>query len=166
LFFCFSILFSPYNAAVLSLAHFVLGSIWSSVDVAIFHCTYNQVSFLFFPFFLDFPQMDRSIVQLLGVFVVFALVAFQSSPRVYNFRYGMLFVFFFVLSLTHFFSAGPASLPLAPMQVAQKEFLDYHGNGAAIFEMSHRDHGGPVQQMIQDATTRLKLGLFPTFSCF
>jgi phosphoserine aminotransferase len=77
------------------------------------------------------------------------------------------FVFFFFSPfslLTHFFSAGPASLPLAPMQVAQKEFLDYHGNGASIFEMSHRDHGGPVQQMIQDATTRLKLGLFPAFS--
>ena len=41
-------------------------------------------------------------------------------PRVYN------------------FSAGPAILPEAVLKQAQKEFLDWHGAGASIMEVSHR----------------------------
>jgi phosphoserine aminotransferase len=41
-------------------------------------------------------------------------------PRVYN------------------FSAGPAILPEAVLRQAQEEFLDWHGAGASIMEMSHR----------------------------
>lgn len=41
-------------------------------------------------------------------------------PRVYN------------------FSAGPAILPEAVLKQAQEEFLDWHGAGASIMEMSHR----------------------------
>jgi len=38
----------------------------------------------------------------------------------------------------HNFSAGPATLPLAVLQKAQEELLDYKGKGASIMEMSHR----------------------------
>jgi len=36
------------------------------------------------------------------------------------------------------FSAGPATLPLPVMETVQKEFLDFHGLGASIVEISHR----------------------------
>lgn len=36
------------------------------------------------------------------------------------------------------FSAGPASLPKAVMQQAQKEFLDWNGLGTSVMEISHR----------------------------
>jgi len=36
------------------------------------------------------------------------------------------------------FSAGPAMLPEAVLQQAQAEFLDWHGVGASIMEVSHR----------------------------
>lgn len=36
------------------------------------------------------------------------------------------------------FSAGPAMLPQAVMQRAQAEFLDWHGSGMSVMEMSHR----------------------------
>ncbi|KAJ4461861.1 Phosphoserine transaminase [Paratrimastix pyriformis] len=38
----------------------------------------------------------------------------------------------------HNFSAGPASLPLEVLQQAQAEFLDWHGTGMSVMEMSHR----------------------------
>jgi len=38
----------------------------------------------------------------------------------------------------HNFSAGPAALPEAVLEIAQKELLDWHGNGLSIMEMSHR----------------------------
>jgi len=36
------------------------------------------------------------------------------------------------------FSAGPATLPIPVMETVQKEFLDFHGLGASIVEISHR----------------------------
>jgi phosphoserine aminotransferase len=36
------------------------------------------------------------------------------------------------------FSAGPCTLPLPALEEAQAEFLDYHGKGMSIIEMSHR----------------------------
>ncbi|MBL7164586.1 MAG: 3-phosphoserine/phosphohydroxythreonine transaminase [Anaerolineales bacterium] len=38
----------------------------------------------------------------------------------------------------HNFNAGPAALPLAVLEKAQAELLDYHGLGMSILEMSHR----------------------------
>lgn len=38
----------------------------------------------------------------------------------------------------HNFSAGPAALPEAVLDIAQKELLDWHGAGLSIMEMSHR----------------------------
>ena len=37
------------------------------------------------------------------------------------------------------------------LKQAEADFVDYKGSGMAIFEMSHRDAGGPVQTMMQDA---------------
>lgn len=40
-------------------------------------------------------------------------------------------------------------------QVLQKivaELGDYEGSGMSILEMGHRDQGGPVQQVLQEAT--------------
>ncbi len=36
------------------------------------------------------------------------------------------------------FGAGPAMLPVAVMKQAQQEFLDWHGTGISVIEMSHR----------------------------
>lgn len=36
------------------------------------------------------------------------------------------------------FSAGPATLPLEVLEEVRDEFLDYHGTGMSIMEMSHR----------------------------
>ena len=36
------------------------------------------------------------------------------------------------------FGAGPAMLPKSVMQQAQEEFLDWHGSGMSVLEMSHR----------------------------
>jgi phosphoserine aminotransferase len=38
----------------------------------------------------------------------------------------------------HNFSAGPCTLPLEVLAEARDEFVDYHGAGAALIEMSHR----------------------------
>ena len=38
----------------------------------------------------------------------------------------------------HNFNAGPAALPLAVLERAQSEFLDYRGSGMSIMEHSHR----------------------------
>ena len=39
------------------------------------------------------------------------------------------------------FSAGPAMIPTAVMEKAQKEFCDYNGSGCGLMEHSHR---GPL----------------------
>ena len=36
------------------------------------------------------------------------------------------------------FSAGPATLPLEVLEIAQRELLDYKGTGMSIIENSHR----------------------------
>jgi phosphoserine aminotransferase len=41
-------------------------------------------------------------------------------------------------SRAHNFSAGPSALPLAALQKAQEELLDFQGTGMSIMEMSHR----------------------------
>ena len=38
----------------------------------------------------------------------------------------------------HNFSAGPAALPLAVLERAQAEFIDFRGGGMSVMEMSHR----------------------------
>lgn len=38
----------------------------------------------------------------------------------------------------HNFCAGPCTLPLEVLEEAQKEFVDYHGAGMSLIEMSHR----------------------------
>lgn len=38
----------------------------------------------------------------------------------------------------HNFCAGPCTLPLEVLQEAQQEFVDYHGTGMSLIEMSHR----------------------------
>ena len=38
----------------------------------------------------------------------------------------------------HNFSAGPGALPLAVLEEAQRDFLNYKGAGMSVLEMSHR----------------------------
>ena len=38
----------------------------------------------------------------------------------------------------HNFCAGPCTLPLSVLKEAQDEFVDYHGEGMSLIEMSHR----------------------------
>ena len=38
----------------------------------------------------------------------------------------------------HNFCAGPCTLPLPVLEEAQREFVDYHGEGMSLIEMSHR----------------------------
>jgi phosphoserine aminotransferase len=45
----------------------------------------------------------------------------------------------------HNFSAGPCTLPLSVLEEAQAEFVDYHGAGASLIEMSHR---GPAYDAV------------------
>lgn len=42
------------------------------------------------------------------------------------------------MSRVHNFSAGPAALPLAVLQQAQAELLEWRGEGASVMEVSHR----------------------------
>lgn len=57
------------------------------------------------------------------------------------------------------FSAGPATLPLAVLQEAQAEFLNYHHTGMSVLEMSHRTK--PYEEINVEAETNIKelLGL-------
>lgn len=50
------------------------------------------------------------------------------------------------------FSAGPAMLPDLVLDKIVEELGDYEGLGMSILEMGHRDAGGPVQQVLQEAT--------------
>lgn len=52
------------------------------------------------------------------------------------------------------FSAGPASLPKAVMQQAQKEFLDWNGLGTSVMEISHRSK--PFLKVAADAEQDLR----------
>lgn len=42
------------------------------------------------------------------------------------------------MSRVYNFSAGPAVLPLEVLEQAQAEFIDWHGSGMSVMEMSHR----------------------------
>ena len=52
------------------------------------------------------------------------------------------------------FSAGPSMLPLPVLQRAQAEFLDYHGSGQSVMEMSHRSKW--FDQIIQDTEAAIR----------
>lgn len=52
------------------------------------------------------------------------------------------------------FSAGPSMLPLAVLEKAQKDMLNYEGSGMSVMEMSHRS---PVYDaIIKDAEAKLR----------
>ena len=36
------------------------------------------------------------------------------------------------------FNAGPSTLPLDVLKIAQEELLDYKGSGMSVLEISHR----------------------------
>lgn len=57
----------------------------------------------------------------------------------------------------HNFCAGPCTLPLSVLEEAQAEFVDYHGEGMSLIEMSHRAKA--YDQVHQDAM-RLALEVF------
>lgn len=42
------------------------------------------------------------------------------------------------MARVHNFNAGPAALPLAALELAQKEFIDFQGTGMSLLEHSHR----------------------------
>ncbi|MDR2880457.1 MAG: 3-phosphoserine/phosphohydroxythreonine transaminase [Azoarcus sp.] len=52
------------------------------------------------------------------------------------------------------FSAGPAAIPLEVLQQAREEFLDWHGIGASIMEVSHR--GKAFMSVIEAAEADLR----------
>ncbi|MBD3917535.1 3-phosphoserine/phosphohydroxythreonine transaminase [Paenibacillus sp. PR3] len=52
------------------------------------------------------------------------------------------------------FNAGPAALPLEVLQQAQEQFVDYHGAGMSIMEMSHR--GALYEQVNNEAQSLLR----------
>jgi phosphoserine aminotransferase len=54
----------------------------------------------------------------------------------------------------HNFNAGPGVLPLAVLEQAQAELLDYRGAGMSIMEMSHRS--APFEAVIQGAEADLR----------
>ena len=49
----------------------------------------------------------------------------------------------------HNFCAGPCTLPLAVLEETRDEFVDYHGAGMSLVEMSHR--GGPYEAVHMEA---------------
>ena len=52
----------------------------------------------------------------------------------------------------HNFSAGPCTLPVSVLEEAQAEFVDFHGAGASLIEMSHR---GPQYLAVHDEALAL-----------
>ncbi|MGI9310139.1 MAG: 3-phosphoserine/phosphohydroxythreonine transaminase [bacterium] len=57
----------------------------------------------------------------------------------------------------HNFSAGPCTLPLEVLEQAQQEFVDYHGAGMSLIEMSHR---GKHFAAVADEATALAMEMF------
>ena len=57
------------------------------------------------------------------------------------------------------FASGPAMLPRAVMEQAQAEFLDWHGTGISIMEMSHRspEFQSIIDQSIADLRVLLNI---------
>ena len=58
------------------------------------------------------------------------------------------------MSHVYNFSAGPAILPRAVLEEAQKELVDYQGTGMSIMEMSHR--GGAYDAVHEEALANLR----------
>ena len=58
------------------------------------------------------------------------------------------------MARAHNFQAGPAALPLAVVEKANSELLDYRGAGMSIMEMSHR--GKHFDDVIQEAEANLR----------
>ena len=52
------------------------------------------------------------------------------------------------------FSAGPAVLPKAVLEIAQSEMLDYKNSGMSVMELSHRS--SLFEEIIQEAETLLR----------
>lgn len=50
------------------------------------------------------------------------------------------------------FNAGPAAIPLAVLERAQQEFVDFQGSGMSIMEMSHR---GAIYEGVHNETEQL-----------
>ncbi len=54
----------------------------------------------------------------------------------------------------HNFNPGPAALPLPVLEEAKEEFLDFHGSGMSVTEVSHRS--ALFEEVLNDAVDRLK----------
>ncbi len=54
----------------------------------------------------------------------------------------------------HNFNPGPAALPLAVLEEAKEEFLDFKGSGMSVTEVSHRS--ALFEDVLNDAVTRVK----------
>jgi phosphoserine aminotransferase len=54
----------------------------------------------------------------------------------------------------HNFNAGPAALPVPVLEQIQAEFLDFHGSGMSILEVSHRSKW--FEDVLDDAIARIK----------
>jgi phosphoserine aminotransferase len=54
----------------------------------------------------------------------------------------------------HNFNAGPAALPIPVLEQIQAEFLDFHGSGMSILEVSHRSKW--FEDVLDDAIARIK----------
>lgn len=57
------------------------------------------------------------------------------------------------------FSAGPAALPLAVLERAQRELLDWNGSGASVMEQSHRGQRFGAMAERAEADLRSLLGI-------
>ncbi len=57
----------------------------------------------------------------------------------------------------HNFCAGPCTLPLDVLEEAQSEFVDYHGSGMSLIEMSHR---GKHYDAVHSETMRLAIEVY------
>ncbi len=64
-----------------------------------------------------------------------------------------------MLKRVHNFGAGPAVLPLAVLEKAQAEMLDYAGTGMSVMEISHRSAAfeGIIQKAEADVRTLLRV---------
>ncbi len=54
----------------------------------------------------------------------------------------------------HIFNAGPAALPISVLKEVQEHFLNFHGSGMSITEISHRST--LFEEVINDATDRTR----------
>lgn len=62
------------------------------------------------------------------------------------------------------FSAGPCTLPVEALEEAQAEFVDFHGAGMSLIEMSHRSDTYDAIQMEAMATAKALFGAPDDFS--